>query len=183
MRHLLFFIVCIILFSSVLSLSVVTQPQYAFAWGGGGGGGGGGSGGGGPPKISNYYSIAVSEGKIFVSALHENKIKIYSFSSSVSVSENNNMIMEFGKIGTKNGDLVHPMGIDVSGGKIFVADSGNNRIQIFDLDGSYVSTFGSKGSSNGFFNCPHDIKIYKNKIYVADSDNYRIQIFDLDKFS
>jgi len=90
------------------------------------------------------------------------------------------MIMQFGGLGLKVGKFVHPMGIDVSDGKIFVTDSGNNRIQVFDLDGNFVSTFGSRGSSDGKFDCPHDIKIYKNKIYVADSDNYRIQVFDLD---
>ena len=183
MRQLLFFaIACIILFSSVLSLSAAIQPQYAFAWGGGGGGGGGGgsSGGGGGGGSTTFYSIAASEGKIFVSALNQNKIKVYPFWSSGSVYENKNMITEFGELGLKDGKFVHPMGIDVSDGKIFVTDSGNNRIQVFDFDGNFVSTFGSKGSADGKFKCPHDIKIYKNKIYVADSDNYRIQVFDFD---
>ncbi|SVD34993.1 uncharacterized protein METZ01_LOCUS387847, partial [marine metagenome] len=181
--HLPFFAIAyVILFSSVLSLSVATQPQYAFAWGGGGSSGGGGGGGssGGASQFQTIYSIAASEGKIFVSSLNENKIKVYPFLPSDSVYEDKNMIMEFGELGLKDGKFVHPMGIDVSDGKIFVTDSGNNRIQVFDLAGNFISTFGSKGPSDGKFKCPHDIKIYKNKIYVADSDNYRIQIFDLD---
>ena len=37
------------------------------------------------------------------------------------------------------------------GGFIFVADSGNNRIQIFNPDGTFLRAFGRWGQSDGEF--------------------------------
>ena len=46
----------------------------------------------------------------------------------------------FGSKGTGNGQFATPYGVTVGrSGKIYVADSGNNRIQIFDRTGKFVS--------------------------------------------
>ena len=42
------------------------------------------------------------------------------------------------------------MAVD-EGGFIFVADSGNNRIQIFNPDGTFLRAFGRWGQSDGEF--------------------------------
>lgn len=72
---------------------------------------------------------------------------------------------------------------------IYVADSGNNRIQIFNKSTfAFVNKFGSLGSGNGQFNNPMDIAVDSNYIYVLDRGNGRIQIFNksslayIDKF-
>lgn len=62
---------------------------------------------------------------------------------------------------------------------MYVLDTGNNRVQIFDLTGKYISTFGVKGSGNGEFNAPLGIEVAEGKIIVSDTGNNRIQIFDL----
>jgi DNA-binding beta-propeller fold protein YncE len=38
---------------------------------------------------------------------------------------------------------------------VYVADSGNNRVEKFDSSGNYVSQFGSSGSGNGQLNNPY----------------------------
>ena len=63
---------------------------------------------------------------------------------------------------------------------ILVADTRNDRIQIFDLDGNYVDKFGEHGSGDGMFMTPIRITTNSTHILVADLSNHRIQIFDLD---
>ena len=47
----------------------------------------------------------------------------------------------FGSFGTGNGQFANPRGIAVdSGGNIYVADTGNNRIQVFSQSQPPVST-------------------------------------------
>ena len=78
------------------------------------------------------------------------------------------------------GEFQANRGIAVNSTHILVADTGNDRIRVFDLDGNFVSTFGSGGSADGQFKSPRDIAVTPMHILVADTRNDRIQIFDLD---
>lgn len=63
-------------------------------------------------------------------------------------------------------------------GYIFVADSGNNRIQIFNPDGSFLKTFGSWGSGDSEFKGLEGVAIMSNgNILVCDRENHRVQVF------
>ena len=148
-------------------LSLIVLPsQSAFGWGGGGGGGGGMTPKSSATTIFFPYTIAASDGQIFVVVPGDNKIKGYQYSSpEIIYDRNGNLVTEFGSLGAKDGQFQKPKGIDVSEDKIFVADSSNYRIQVFDLDGNFLFKFGSKGKLDGQFDCPQDIKFYKNQIY------------------
>ncbi|MFH2035697.1 MAG: 6-bladed beta-propeller, partial [Candidatus Zixiibacteriota bacterium] len=62
---------------------------------------------------------------------------------------------------------------------IYVADSKNNRIMVYNIDGVFQFQWGSLGNDPGQFNSPTDIDIdFEGNIYVADSGNHRIQVFD-----
>jgi DNA-binding beta-propeller fold protein YncE len=64
-------------------------------------------------------------------------------------------------------------------GNVYVADTLNNRIQIFDADGHFVTMFGKQGDAPGTFQRPKGIAIDADgHIWVADSSLNRIQIFD-----
>jgi sugar lactone lactonase YvrE len=63
-------------------------------------------------------------------------------------------------------------------GLIFVADSGNHRIQVFNPEGEFIRTWGSFGSEPGTFNEPWGLAVDDEFIYVADTWNHRIQKFD-----
>ena len=86
----------------------------------------------------------------------------------------------FGTPGSGNGQFQVPFGIAVgSGGNIYVADSGNSRVQVFDPSGVFQSTFGSLGTGNGRFSFPSGIAVGSDgNIYVADTNNRRVQIFN-----
>ncbi|HEX6752606.1 MAG TPA: 6-bladed beta-propeller [Solirubrobacterales bacterium] len=86
----------------------------------------------------------------------------------------------FGSAGSGNGQFNYQEGVEAdSEGNIWVADSGNNRIQKFNSSGEYLSKFGSKGGGNGQLLYPIDLAIDSSKnIWVADRDNNRIQKFE-----
>ena len=63
-------------------------------------------------------------------------------------------------------------------GYIFVADSGNNRIQIFNPDGTFLRGFGRWGQGEGEFKGLEGISVNsKGNILVADRENHRVQMF------
>lgn len=63
-------------------------------------------------------------------------------------------------------------------GYICVADSGNNRIQIFHPDGSFLRSFGSWGSGDAEFKGLEGVAIMSNgNILVCDRENHRVQVF------
>lgn len=64
--------------------------------------------------------------------------------------------------------------------RIYVADSENHRIQIYEDDGSFLFAWGSEGIGPGEFSFPVGLAASAaGEIYVADSQNHRIQVFDL----
>ena len=67
--------------------------------------------------------------------------------------------------------------VDASG-NVYVADSGNHRIQKFSSQGVFLAKWGSEGEGDGQFGAPVGIAVDKaGNIYVADTDNHRIQKF------
>jgi tripartite motif-containing protein 71 len=66
-------------------------------------------------------------------------------------------------------------------GRVYVPDTGNDRIQIFDAStGAYTTTWGSSGSGPSQFSCPFGVTIspVNGDFYVADRCNNRVQVFD-----
>ena len=82
-----------------------------------------------------------------------------------------------GSLGSANGEFNGPCGIAIdSTGNIFVADTGNNRIQEFDSSGNYSSTYNAPLETNSFI--PFAIAINSQNGYaVADQGNSVILIF------
>ncbi|MEJ0021442.1 MAG: 6-bladed beta-propeller [Candidatus Doudnabacteria bacterium] len=95
-----------------------------------------------------------------------------------------NYITQWGSEGSGPGQFEMPdqtyQGIATdSSGNVYVADSGNNRIQKFDSSGNFQSEWGTFGTADNEFNFPQGIAVdHLNNIYVADYFNHRIQKFD-----
>jgi uncharacterized protein (TIGR03663 family) len=72
-----------------------------------------------------------------------------------------------------------PRGIAVdSQARVFVADTGNKRIVVFDEDGNYLTEFGSGGFDPGQFDEPVGVAVGNDGIvYVTDTWNQRVQSF------
>ena len=87
-----------------------------------------------------------------------------------------------GERGTGLGRFIKPAGLAVDGdGNLYVADSGNHRIQKFDSEGAFIAELGSLGDGEGEFNEPWGLAVdSEGNLYVADTWNNRIQKFDRD---
>ena len=90
-------------------------------------------------------------------------------------------VLSIGYSGTGDGQLQRPRNVAVSpdGSRVYVCDSGNNRIQYYDQTGLYL---GQWGGANGIrFSEPWGIAVdMKGNVYVADTWNNRIVKFDPD---
>jgi predicted membrane-bound mannosyltransferase/DNA-binding beta-propeller fold protein YncE len=75
-----------------------------------------------------------------------------------------------------------PRGIAVDAlGNVYVADTGNKRVVVFDPDGAFLYQIGSAGSLPGQLDEPAGIAVSDSgQVYVADTWNQRIQIFGFD---
>jgi len=87
-----------------------------------------------------------------------------------------------GERGTGPGRFIKQVGLAVdSEGNLYVADSGNHRIQKFDSEGGFIAEVGSLGEGKGEFNEPWGVAVdSEGNLYVADTWNNRIQKFDHD---
>jgi len=85
-----------------------------------------------------------------------------------------------GTEGKEDGQFFHPTTVAINSlSQVFICDSGNNRVQVFDKDGKYVNKFGSKGNGKGEFDSPFCVATdSEDNIIVTDSGNYRVQVFD-----
>ena len=86
---------------------------------------------------------------------------------------------QVGTQGSDPGQLLSPRGMQFYNGELYVIDSENHRIHVFDKDLQYLRHFGGEGTSNGCFKSPTDVAINNNdKLYVTDTLNNRIQVMD-----
>ena len=61
---------------------------------------------------------------------------------------------------------------------MYVADTANNRIQVFSSNGTFISKWGKYGAGDGSFKSPEGIAVdQEGNVYVADTANNRIQVF------
>ena len=83
---------------------------------------------------------------------------------------------------TSPGDFGAPQGVALDGeGNVYVTDTMNNRVEIFDADGNFISAFGKNGDGPGYFARPKGIAIDGDgHIWVADQIQDRLQVFNRD---
>ncbi len=112
--------------------------------------------------------VAVSDsGKLYVSQ-----------GTSVTILDQAGNVL--GSIGSGIGQFKQANGIAVdAAGFVYVADSLDNNVKVFNSLGQFVKTIGTSGTAAGQFSMPTGIAYDKssNQIAVADTQNGRIQFF------
>lgn len=88
----------------------------------------------------------------------------------------------FGRTGDRDGELNRPEGLDIGpDGRVYVADSGNHRIQVFSPEGRWLLSYGRPGRGVGELSYPYDVRVDREgRQYVCEFGGSRIQIFDRD---
>jgi sugar lactone lactonase YvrE len=109
----------------------------------------------------NAVAIAMN-GDIFVAEGHADDAP----ARVLKFDKTGKFLKSLGKRGTGPGEFIQPHALAFdSKGRLFVGDRSNNRIQIFDQDGTYITEWAQ-------FSRPSGIAIDRNDtIYVADSES------------
>ncbi|HSJ86484.1 MAG TPA: NHL repeat-containing protein, partial [Anaerolineales bacterium] len=125
------------------------------------------------------WGVAVGpDGSVYVSDTWNHRVQKF--------SEDGKPIKMWGQYGQplpdnpeSKGSFWGPRGIAVdANGHVYVADTGNKRIVVFDSDGKYITDFGTAGLDPGQFDEPVGVAIGSDgTVYVTDTWNQRVQSF------
>ncbi|HQY32216.1 MAG TPA: NHL repeat-containing protein, partial [Thermomicrobiales bacterium] len=128
------------------------------------------------------YGLAVGQdGLVYVADTWNHRI--------VVIDGDGQVVRTFGEFGDnadspdaslEPGKFYGPRGIVVFNNEIYVTDTGNERVQVFGLDGAFKRAWGGTGTAPGQLLEPVGITIGSDgNVYVADSGNGRISSFDI----
>ncbi len=140
-----------------------------------------GSFGGGHGQFGPIGGLAVdAAGNVYVVDSSHNRVEKFTASGA--------FVKQWGRSGSEVGqfdfgssqDPTKPPGggIAVAGPYVYVADSGNNRIERFNLEGGEAMAWGTKGSAPGQMIYPRGVAANGSEVVVADDDNHRLQVFN-----
>ena len=126
-------------------------------------------------ELQSPSGVALDEarGLIYIVDSRKHMVFVYSLKDYAK-------IREFGQRGGGPGEFNFPTNITVdSDGKVYVVDTANFRIQIFDPEGKYLKTIGALGDSPGSLARPKGVGVdSEGHIYVVDTAFQNFQIFD-----
>ena len=112
--------------------------------------------------------ITAPNGDIFVADGHSGQSQDPAEGSTgriMKFTADGEFIMEWGEIGIGPGEFRTPHALEFdSQGRLFVADRGNHRIQIFDQDGNYLDSYYQFSRISGLFMTDDDM------LYAIDSE-------------
>jgi DNA-binding beta-propeller fold protein YncE len=128
-----------------------------------------------PGEMVNPSSVAVDDARhrLYVVDTKQHCVLVYDLESGSSLGK-------FGERGLGKGQFNFPTNVAVDRqGRIYISDTMNFRVQIFDSQYKYVGTVGEQGNQLGQFMKPKGLALdsYQN-LYVVDSDFDNFQIFD-----
>jgi len=131
-----------------------------------------GSTGDGPGQFQDPYCIAIdSNDSVYVTSNH----KLQKFDRNGKFVKS----VGSGSEGSKPGEFDMPRGVKVHQNQVYVCDFHNNRIQVFDLELSFVRSVGTKGSGQGQYDRPNNLAFdSQGNIYVSEYGNNRVQVLD-----
>ncbi len=128
-----------------------------------------------PGDRSNYrpVAVAVSKTDLYVADIVNHRVDIYS-------TETGKLSKSLGRPGSREGDFYYPSGVAVGpGGRIYVADMMNARVQVFDEKGNFLHSIGAPGNHYGNLGKPRDVAVaHDGTVFVADAEFGYVHLFD-----
>ena len=139
------------------------------------------------PEYTSDSLKVLEDGKVSIYKLKEkpdaiagvsidgNTVAVADFYNNRIILQQDNKVTIIGKEGHKDGELYYPTDVEISNDLIYVADAYNNRVQVFDLNGSYVRMIGW----NEGIKVATGVKVTDSQVIVADFDGNRVLVYDL----
>lgn len=126
-------------------------------------------------EFENPTGIGLDEQRslIYITDSKKHQVMVYSLNDY-------RLLRTMGKRGDAEGDFNFPTNVAVDAdGNVYVVDTGNFRVQIFDTSGNFIRSIGRLGDTPGSFARPKGIAIdSEGHIYVVDTAYQNFQIFD-----
>ena len=115
--------------------------------------------------------VAILGDRIYISDLKHHEIQVLNKQSGA-------LLFKIGKAGSKDGEFVYPTNLAIGHDQhLYVADTGNFRIEKFTLDGKFVRSFGTIGTGFGQFARPKGVTLDRSgRLYVVDAAFQNIQV-------
>jgi len=131
-------------------------------------------------EVSRPSGLAICGERLLVADAQRHRVAAFDFQGR--------FLSAFGKRGTEPGAFNFPTHITVAPAtvngapsdlRVYVTDSMNFRIQVFDTDGTLRQVIGSAGDSSGHFSRPKGIAVdASGHLYVVDALFDNVQVFD-----
>ena len=117
----------------------------------------------------SLYCAVYHQDRFFVSVAEANCIKVF--------SKEGKFLYNIGSEGSGDGQLNHPVGLAIDKfNNLIVCDAGNRRLQIFGLDGTFVTKTEKPLSKDD--SCPWSVAMSNNgNVFVTDIFNHRVSVF------
>ena len=126
-------------------------------------------------ELSNPTGIAIDgkRGRLYVVDTKKHNVLVYALADG-------NLLKTIGERGAEPGKLNVPTNIALDKeGDLYVVDTGNFRVQVFDPDGKHIKNIGQAGDKPGSFSRPKGIALdSEDNIYVVDAAIENFQIFN-----
>ena len=87
-------------------------------------------------------------------------------------------VKAFGTVGKGKEEFANPRSVVIDHQRIFIADYNNSRIQVWSMEGDYLSEFG-----RGILNGPWQIVLCDNCIYISDCNGHFLSKWCLNTFT
>jgi DNA-binding beta-propeller fold protein YncE len=114
--------------------------------------------------------IDLATNRLYVASVKLHKVMVYD-------ANDGRFLFDIGEQGSGRGQFNFPTHLFIRHGKLYVTDTGNFRVQLFDINGNFLKILGRLPGTLGIFGLPKGIGVDSTgHIYVADAafNNLRV---------
>ncbi len=122
-------------------------------------------------EFSQLRAASVDDQDVVI--LDDEKIKIYKLDGR--------MRFEAGASGEADGQFDSPRDVFLARDRIYVADTGNRRIQVFSRDGIFLNKIANReDDETALFSSPSRVAVNNSNLFVMDEDVRQVLVFSLE---